>query len=96
MVEGPDSIRELFLLSPVSPPLLSSLPFLHLLSLPSVEAATQADLYVVKDDFELLMLLFLPLSPKCWHSGHMPPGLVHAVLGVELKALCMEGEHSTD
>jgi hypothetical protein len=44
-------------------------------------------------DLELLILLF-PL-PKYLNDRHVPPHLVYAVLGIEPRALCVLGQHST-
>ena len=49
---------------------------------------------VVKTDFELLVLLFLP--PKCWDPRPVCATCpVCVVLRVKLRQLCLLGKHST-
>ena len=56
------------------------------------KAGSNSPHYIVKDDPELLILL--PPPPK-W-LDYMSPWPVHVVLGIELKALCTLGNHSTN
>lgn len=48
----------------------------------------------VKDTFKRLILL--PLCPDCRDYRHVPAHLVSAVLGIEPRAPCMLGRHSTN